>query len=308
MILLTVSLQAENRSNIIFLFSILILIKNKSKMQKSIFYYFIFSIYLFESCSGNKPKVGDAVFYEYTVKQGDSVVFKSSRSLYDTALTVVESPINDKLIERALMENVVKLSVNDSTTFDLGNQQKGFLRLYRIVPEAEFPKYIADANKQEKVFEQKLHEASKELSASLPFYQSRRKAVLDSTIALTKQYQAGQLNTQLKTLPTGIQYYVVKENGSVKPVQKKWVWFHYASVVRNSNKTVDSYNNLPKSTNLAEFAMIEELERSAARFDEGSIVLLLIPTKLAYPRESLSDITANGSTVFWIEVVKVLNL
>ena len=80
--------------------------------------------------------------------------------------------------------------------------------------------YIADANKQEKVFEQKLHEASKELSASLPFYQSRRKAVLDSTIVLTKQYQAGQLNTQLKTLPTGIQYYVVKENGSVKPVQK----------------------------------------------------------------------------------------
>ena len=194
-------------------------------MQKSIFYYLIVAVYLFESCSGDKPKVGDAVFYDYTAKRGDSVIFKSSRSLYDTALALVESPVNDEPIQRALMENVIKLSVNDSTTFDLGNQQKGFLRLYRIVPEAEFPKYIADANKQEKVFEQKLHEASKELSASLPFYQSRRKAVLDSTIVLTKQYQAGQLNTQLKTLPTGIQYYVVKENGSVKPVQKNGFGF-----------------------------------------------------------------------------------
>ncbi len=48
-------------------------------MQKSIFYYLIVALYLFESCSGEKPQVGDAVFYDYTVKQGDSVIFKSSR-------------------------------------------------------------------------------------------------------------------------------------------------------------------------------------------------------------------------------------
>ena len=277
-------------------------------MQKSIFYYLIVAVYLFESCSGDKPKVGDAVFYDYTAKQGDSVIFKSSRSLYDTALALVESPVNDEPIQRALMENVVKLSVNDSTTFDLGNQQKGFLRLYRIVSAADFPKYIAEADKKEKAFEHKLNQTSKELSASLPFYQSRRKAVLDSTIVLTKQYQSGQLNASLKTLPTGIQYYVVKGKDSIKPAQKKWVWFHYASVVLNSPKTVDSYNGLPKSTNLAEFAMIEALERSAACFDEGSIVLLMIPTKLAYPHEALSDTGVNGNTVFWIEVVKVLQL
>ena len=272
-------------------------------MQKSSFFYTLLMLYLFASCLGEKPKIGDAVLYDYTVKQGDSVVFKSSRASYDTATTIIESLVSNEPIKQALMDNVVKLSVNDSTTFELGNQQKGFLHLYRIIHAADFPKYIENADKRQKEFEQELQKIGKELNTSLPFYQSRRKAVLDSTIALTQQYKSGQLNDKIKILPTGIQYYVVKGNGTVKPLQKKWVWFHYASVKPENKGMTDSYNIFPRTTNLAEFAMIEELERSAARFDEGSIVLLLIPNKLVDSSQSVS-----GHTVFWIEVVKVLNL
>ena len=214
-------------------------------MQKTRFFYILLMLYLFASCSGEKPKIGDAVLYDYTVKQGDSVVFKSSRASYDTATTIIESLVGNEPIKQALMDNVVKLSVNDSMAFELGHQQKGFLHLYRIIRAADFPKYIENADKRQKEFEQELQKIGKELNASLPFYQSRRKAVLDSTIALTQQYKSGQLNDKIKTLPDGIQYYVVKGNGTVKPLQKKWVWFHYALVKPKNNETTDSYNIFP---------------------------------------------------------------
>ena len=280
-------------------------------MKKIIFYYLILGFCLFESCESlfsTKPKLGDAVFYDYKVMQGDSVIFRASRSIDDTAMIVLEMNQNQEPIQTALMENITRLSLNDSISFNIGNQQKGFLRLHRIVPAADFPKYVADANKQEKIFEQDLQNIGKELRASLPFYQNRQKAVLDSTITLTQQYQKGQLNDKLKTLPTGIQYYVIKGNGNIKPARKKWVWFHYVLVLPNSNKTVDSYKNLPKSTNLSEFAMIEQLERSAASFDEGSIVLLLIPSKIVYSPEKLGTTMADSNIVYWVEVVKVLQL
>ena len=280
-------------------------------MKKSIFYYLILGFYLFESCESlfsNKPKLGDAVFYDYKVMQGDSVIFRASRSIDDTAIIVLEMNQNKEPIQKALIENITKLSLNDSITFNISTQQKGVLRLYRIIPAADFPKHIADANKQEKIFEQDVQNIGRELRASLSFYQNRQKAVLDSTITLNQQYQKGQLNDKLKTLPTGIQYYVIKGNGNIKPARKKWVWFHYASVLPNSNKTVDSYKDLPKSTNLSEFAMIEQLERSAASFDEGSIVLLLIPSKVAHSPEIVGTVIADNNVAYWVEIVKVLQL
>ena len=51
--------------------------------------------------------------------------------------------------------------------------------------------------------------------------------------------------------------------------------------------------------------MIEQLERSTASFEEGSIVLLLIPTKLTEPQGGKMS---EGNTVFWVEIVKVLPL
>ena len=272
-------------------------------MKNLIFGGLLAAFSFFSACVGDsKPKVGDAVFYDYEVRQGDSVIFKARRSMRDTPLIVVEKSDNREPIQWGLMENIVKLSVNDGMNFKLDNQKQGKLRLHRVIRAADFPKYIEEADKKEHIFQEKLQNIGRELRASLPFFQSRYKAVIDSTLTFTKAHQAGQLNDKLKTLPTGIQYYIVKGSDNVVLAEKKWAWFHYASII-SKDKTVNSYNNLPKSTNLSEFAMIEQLERSAASFEEGAIVLLLIPTKLTEPQGGKMS---EGNTVFWVEIVKVL--
>ena len=161
-------------------------------MKNSILGGLLAAFFLFSACVGDsKPKVGDAVFYDYEVTQGDSVIFDARRSMRDTPLIVVEKSDNREPIQRGLMENIVKLAVHDSMKFKLDNQKQGVLRLHRIIRAADFPKYIEEADKKQRVFEEKLQNTGKELRASLPFFQSRYKAVIDSTLIFTQQYQAG---------------------------------------------------------------------------------------------------------------------
>lgn len=275
-------------------------------MKKRLIYYTIIALGLFTSCGFNtepKPKIGDAVFYDYTIKQGDSIVYKASNLAEDTAFMIIES--TNEPIQKKLIDKIMSLSINDSTTFDLENQRKGFLRLHRIISAAEFPKYIEEAQKKDQIFEQRLKGVGSELKMVASFYQNRRKAVLDSTVVFNDLFKKGLLKDKLKSLGNGNFYYVVKGSGNLKPDRKKWVWFHFATVMPD-NKIMDSYNRMPKLTNLSEFEFNERIERSAAKFDEGSIVILAIPSKPMNTGEKIVEAETKDYILIWVDIVKVV--
>lgn len=272
-------------------------------MKKQIIYYSIIALGIFTSCGGHKPKIGDAVFYDYIIKQGDSIVFKASNQAEDTAFMIIEN--SNEPIQKNLIDKVMSLSINDSTSFDLDNQRKGFLRLHRIISAAEFPKYIEEAQKKDQIFEQRLKGVGSELKMVAPFYQNRRKAVLDSTVVFNDLFKKGLLKDKLKPLGNGVFYDVIKGSGNLKPDRKKWVWFHFATVMPD-NKITDSYNKMPKLTNLSEFEFNERIERSAARFDEGSIVILAVHSKPMNNNWKITEVVTNDYTILWVEIVKVI--
>lgn len=275
-------------------------------MKNTIFYSIAFLIFMSQACHfKSTPKIGDAVLYAYVVKQGDSIVYKAAHQIGDTATIILEDINNNEPTKRALVERIMKMSENESLSFDLNNNQKGFLQLYKIIPATEFSKYIEEGNKKQKVFEQRLQEIRKELILSLPSYQNRQKSVVDSATMLFEQCKKGQLNDKLNKLGVDNTFYVVKGNGKIQPERKKWVWFHYVTILPN-NKQMNSYKNLPKCTNLAEFELGEELEKSASSFDEGEIILLNIPSTNSLKIAANSAIS--NRTIFWIEIVKVLYL
>jgi hypothetical protein len=275
-------------------------------MKKQIIYCSIIALGLFISCGfnkGPKPKMGDAVFYDYVIKQGDSIIYKAANLAEDTAFMILEN--TNEPLQKNLIEKVMSLSINDSTSFELDNHRKGFLRLHRIITAAEFPKYIEEAQKKDQLFEQRLRGIGSELKTTAPFYQNRRKAVLDSTVIFNDLFKKGLLKDKLKPLSNGCFYYVLKGPNNLKPDRKKWVWFHYATVMPD-NKIIDSYNKIPKLTNLSEFEFNERIERSAAKFDEGSIVLLAIPSKPMNTDGKTAAVVTNDYTILWIEIVKVI--
>jgi hypothetical protein len=275
-------------------------------MKKQIFYGIAFVIFISEACQfKSTPKIGDAVLYEYVVKQGDSIVYKAARQIGDTATIILEDTKNSEPTKQELVERIMKMSENDSLSFDLNNNQKGFVRLYKIIPAIDFPKYVEEGNKRQMIFDQRLQEIKKELIASLPSYQNRQKTVVDSAKMLSEQYKKGQINDKLNKLGSDDTYFVVKGNGKIQPEKKKWVWFHYVAITPD-NKIMDSYKNAPKCTNLSEFPLDEALEKGAGSFEEGSIILLTVPFTNSI--KTAKDSAVSNKTMFWIEVVKVLYL
>lgn len=269
-------------------------------MKKYFFYGLTLTASVLTACQfKSTPKIGDAVLYEYVIKQGDSIVYNAAQRIGDTASMIFEGTTNSEPSKQVLVERIMSMSENDTLSFDLDNNQKGFLRIYKIIAATEFAKYIEESDKKQKVFEQRLQEIKKELAVALPSYQNRQKSVVDSATMFFEQYKRGELDGKLNKLGPENTFYVVKGNSKIVPERKKWVWFHYVTI-SDDTKIKDSYKNQPALTNLAEFSLDEALEKSAASFEEGSIILLTAPNS----RHS----TVSNRHFFWIEVVKVLYL
>lgn len=272
-------------------------------MKKRIFYGIASLIFLSEACqTKSTPKIGDAVLYEYIVKQGDSIVYKSALQFGDTATIIIENTNNYEPAKRVLVERIMKMSENDSLSFDVNKEQKGFLQLNKIITAAEFPRYIEEGNKKQMVFEQRLEAVKKELVAAMPFYKSRQKSVVDSATLIFEQFKKGQLKDKLQKMDAQNAFYVVKGNGKILHERKKWVWFHCITL-SPEGKTMSTYGSAPRGTNLVEFPLNEALERGAGNFEEGSITLLAVPNSVKIAKDS----AVSNKTLFWIEVVKVLN-
>lgn len=279
-------------------------------MKKYISSALISLVFMAASCTSDsklKAKTGDAVLYDYVIKQGDAIVFESSRQSGDTTTMILEDVAASDPTKKALTERLKQMSENDTLSFDLEDGHKGFLRVYRVIPAKDFPKYIAEADKKQQAFEQRLREIGKELNADRPVYEGRRKAVLDSAKVIFEQYKNGQLATKLTALDAGSQYFIIKGNDRNQTERKKWVWFHYVTFGPDGKTLIDSYNKLPRGTNVAEFTFNEALEKNVARFDEGTTVFFSVPAEYQNDAKTGENATVLKKSIYWVEVIKVLN-
>ena len=278
-------------------------------MKKNVTYFIVIFAFIAISCqseSNAKPKIGDAVLYNYVIKQGDAVVFGSAKQAGDTTAMILEEPSASDPTKRSLMERLQKMAANDTLSFDLADGQKGFLHVYRVILAKDFPKYIEESEKKQRLFEQNLQALGKELNANRPLYLSRRKAAVDSAKVLFEQYVKGQLKDKLTTLNTDNQYFVVKGDGKMQTERKKWVWFHYVTFGPDGKTLIDSYQNLPRGTNVAEFTFNEELEKSVAHFGEGSTIFFSVPAEYQNAPQTGKNVPVLKKSIYWVEVVKVL--
>lgn len=254
----------------------------------------------------NSLEMGDAAFYKLIVKEGDKIVFESKQIDNDTAVILIEEVSDKPTRDNLLMKNIRQLSINESTTFDLPNGQKGFLTLYKIVKAKDFPMYIEESNRQQKEFEKQLQLIKVNIEKQLPDFKKRRNTVNDSTKALIKEWNTGKLKSKAQSLPSGIQYVILNGSGTVQPPIRKWVWFNYCGGLESGDIVDNSYGAMPALTNLSEYKLLENLEKGAASFNTGDKVLLIIPPHLAYGDKQMGAVPPNSTLFFWVEVVNVV--
>ena len=279
--------------------------------MKQIFYLLFFLLYLCSCKNINQhPQLGDYVLYNYIIKQGDSVVYDAFNIRQDTAQTILENPTtNDNDVQNKLLSNIAKLSVGDSIQFDISNNQKGYIKLHRIIEQKDFAQYIESGNKEQAAFESRLLEIRNYLKSSIGFYDSRSKNVRDSVAILAKAYQTGTLSKPLSTLPSGIKYTILEEGtGDIPRNKRAWIWMHFSGVLPDGAFLAQTYQGGKIQTiNQSEHNLMPGLEIAATQFKAGSKVLIVIPPDLAYGSKGIGNVPPNSELIFIIEIVKVNN-
>lgn len=274
--------------------------------------YLFFFLVLLVACKDAKqhPKLGDYVLYDYIIKQGDSVVYDASSLRQDTAQAILENPTtNENEIQKKLMSNITELSAGDSVQFDISKNQKGYIKLHRIIEQKDFAQYIESGNKEQAAFESRLLDIRNYLKSSIAFYNNRAINVRDSVTQLAKAYKIGTLSKSLNTLPSGIKYIMLQEGMGDLPRNKRaWIWMHFSGVLPDGTFLAQTYQGGKIQTiNQSEHNLMSGLEIAATQFKAGSKVLIIIPPNLAYGSDGMGKVPSNSELIFIVEIVKVNN-
>lgn len=281
-------------------------------MKKPIYLLLFLTAIMIIACkdSGQHPQLGDYVLFDYIIKQGDSVVYDAFKMREDTAQAIVEKPTSStNEFQKELMNRLNNLSAGESSQFSLSNNQKGYIKLHRIIAQKDFAQYIESSNKEQVAFESRLLDIRNYLKSSIRFYDNRSKNVRDSVAQLAKAYKMGNLSTQLKTLPSGLKYIILEHGTGDMPRNKRaWVWMHFSGVLPDGTFLAETFKGGKIQTiNQSEHNLMSGLEIVATQFKAGSKVLIVIPPSLAYGSEGMGSVPPNSELIFIIEIVNVNN-
>jgi len=263
---------------------------------------------LIQDEAGNNAVEGDYVYFIYSVRAKDSMVFNSTIQSPVVRFKLpkaekADKPINSQPILELLYHMskgdsaVVNQKIDDEIRNRIGMsdvQERAYhVRLIDIKDEAG---YTADMQEEQK----KLDEKAEANKARLPEIETMIKA----TIA---DYQSGKIKDQLITTASGLKYIVHSTGSGAKAEAGKTVSVNYYGSLMDGTHFDDSWSRPQDfSFTLGSGQVIPGWDEGVALLNEGSKATLFIPYALAYGEAgSPPVIPAKSDLVFYIEVNKV---
>lgn len=262
--------------------------------------------------TGAKANLGDAAFYDVILKGDDSTLFSTIKE-GQPAKSLVEDPAkNPDVFYKLTMEALSMLKVGDSATFKMpldtfktkpaGLEKAKMASLIIMLREVK-SKAEVEARQTE------LKALAAAIQAAKPVFQGRAKAVTDSMTAIAKAYGAGQFPANVKELPSGLKIAVLKEGTGALPKKGEVVLVNYYGALKTGVKFDESFTRgEPINFPLGAGQVIPGWDEGVAQLKEGSTAILFVPSKLGYGERAQGPIPANSDLVFYVELVKSVNV
>ena len=144
--------------------------------------------------------------------------------------------------------------------------------------------------------------------------QSKMEQIKSAT--MTKQYGANKVAGEkwlavnkkkpgVVTLPSGLQYKVIKEGNGAIPADTTTVKVQYEGRTIDGKVFESSYKNGNGPVSMVPAQMIPGWTQALTRMPEGSIWEVYIPQQLAYKERQAGNIKPFSTLIFKIELVKV---
>ncbi|MEY4934085.1 MAG: hypothetical protein RIS64_444 [Bacteroidota bacterium] len=275
---------------------------------------------MFACKKAHKP--GEYAYCHITVRYDDSVVF-SNRKKGDTIKIALKAPDPTKpdFINNALL----KLSIGDSTSVvqltdtiknkppQLATVKKIIygIRMLAIKSEAQYKVEAEAQQSRENAKKEAISSVLQKMTGDSMVIRGREKAVADSIKMLAKSYSDGTLNDKIKTTPSGLKYIILKEGSGQNVKEGDVAAMHYYGALKTGSHFDDSYARgqfFPVQVGVGQ--VIPGWDEGLQLLKEGSVALLLVPSKLGYGdkempgRKGEGGIPANSELLFYMEVMK----
>jgi len=249
---------------------------------------------------GALPQVGEYVYFQVVMTNGDSILF-DSHTQPDMPLVLI--PSEEEMVGQRpspVLEALKMMAAGDSLTIyypvdSLGQQRPaGF-------ENAEFVVYNI-AVKEIKSAGQYEQDAAAEQAAAEAVLQSVR----EQTQGLLAEFKDKKLGDRLITTKSGLQYVLVEEGAGEVPTPGKTIDAQYYGILMDGSEFDNSYSRgKPFSFQAGLGQVIPGWDEAFTTLKAGSKAVLFIPSKLAYGEQGNEVIPANSDLVFFVELLGI---
>ena len=246
--------------------------------------------------------------YLYYTKAGHIRVLDSLANVVKEDMKIMEdAPAKFKDTQKSFLS----LYNDMNTLISLVKEPKGSLMTFgqrvneillnveKSYNETELKISLSEAEKNKKTLE--IQQIFNELMANSP----EMKARAENKKLNEKFMEDNAKKDGIKTLPSGVQYKILKEGEGVKPQETSLVKVHYEGRTIDGNIFDSSYmDNQPVDMRVNQ--VIKGFSEALTHMPVGSIWEVYIPQELAYGEKEAGEIKPYSALIFKIELLKII--
>lgn len=261
-----------------------------------------FSVIFHESNDGETPQEGEWMYFRYTERRNQDVVYALDESLPDAKFKVPGENSTDQSLRKYITEALLLMSPGDSVTMVMtysedyasimqwgpGDTSYFDLRLTAVKDEESYQADL-EAERQAQIELQQINAAkASELEAELKGY--------------VDQYNAGTLS-DIKTFPSGLKMHILTEGDGAMASQGDKVNVDYFGMLLDGTPFDNSIKRgTPFNFALGRQQVIAGWDEALSNVKEGTRAVIFLPPALAYgERGSPPTIPPNSELAFYIE-------
>ena len=262
--------------------------------------------------TGAKANMGDAVFYDVILKGDDSTLFSTIKEGQQAKSLLEDPKTNPEIFYKVTMEALSMLKVGDSATFTVP------LDTFKIKPAGLEKAKVASltiilrtikSKKDVEARQEELKALAASIQAAKPVFIARAKGVADSTTQIAKDFGAGKLPANVKTLASGLKIAILKEGTGAMPKKGEVVLVNYYGALKTGLKFDESFTRgEPINFPIGGGQVIPAWDQGLMELKEGTIAVLFVPAALGYGERATGPIPANSDLVFYVELLKSINV
>ena len=270
---------------------------------------------------GAIPKMGEFVYFDYSVKKDSQLLFASNERGQQMKFKVTD-PSKFGAQEKPIVEALMMMSKGDSVSIvqkldTLKVKPNGFagaklltiiVTLKDIVTEDKFMADLDPMSRKQYLLQKSVDGYMTSLAADTAKFIKRDDAVKDSTYQLAIDFKAGKLTGKVQATKSGLKYIILRPGTGAAPQTGQLAAVHYYGTLSEGRKFDDSYiRGQPIAFPIGQGQVIKGWDEGIALLKEGTTAVLFVPSELGYGKSGQPGAIPPGENlVFYVELLKVL--